>query len=49
MKKEEEKVEYDLSKLSLQELILVYQQITEFMVFINESKIEIEEEKEDNE
>ena len=38
-----EKVEFDLSTLNLQELVEVYKNITEFLDFLNESKITIED------
>ena len=43
MKKEENKVNFDLSVLSLEELIEVYDNIEEFLKYLNESKIDIEE------
>lgn len=49
MKKDEEKVEFDLSKLSLQELVEVYQNIKEFIAFLDGSRIEMEEVGEDDE
>ena len=45
--KEENKVNFDLSTLSLDELIKVYENITEFLEFLEDSKI-IEEEKVEN-
>ena len=42
MKKENSKVDFDLSVLSLEELVKVYQNITEFLHFLDESKIKIE-------
>lgn len=45
--KREEKVDFDLSALTLKELIEVYQNITDFSQFLVESKIELEEENED--
>lgn len=44
MKKEENKVNFDLSTLSLSELIKVYEDITNFLEFLDEKKI-IHEEK----
>ena len=38
-----EKVEFDLSTLSLQELVEVYENITDFIDFLKESKITLEE------
>lgn len=49
MKNEEEKVGFDLSTLTLQELIEVYQDITDFLQFLNESKIDLEEKENNNE
>lgn len=49
MKNEEEKVGFDLSTLTLQELIEVYQDITDFLQFLNETKIDLEEKENDNE
>ena len=43
MKKEENKVDFDLSTLSLQELIELYGNITEFLKFLEEHKIILEE------
>ena len=48
MKKEEEKVGFDLSTLSLEELIQVYQDINDFIGFLQENKIVIEEEVEED-
>ena len=45
-KNEEEKVGFDLSTLSLQELINVYKNITDFMQYLDDNKIIVEEEKE---
>ena len=47
MKKKEEKVGFDLSNLSLQELIDVYNNIEEFMQYLEENKIEVDDEKDD--
>lgn len=44
----DETVNFDLSTLSLEELIEVYQNITEFIQFLNESKL-VEEEKVEDE
>lgn len=48
MKKEENKVDFDLSALTLNELIQVYENITDFLQFLNENKV-VEEKKVDNE
>lgn len=42
---QEKKVDFDLSVLSYKELIEVYSQITDFMQFLQESKVVIEEGK----
>lgn len=47
MAKKEEKVDFDLSVLSLNELIEAYNNIEEFLSFLNDSKIEIDEKEED--
>ena len=47
MAKKEEKVDFDLSVLSLNELIEAYNNIEEFPNFLNDSKIEIDEKEED--
>ena len=38
-----ETVEFDLSTLNLQELVEVYKDITEFLDFLQESKITLED------
>ena len=38
-----EKVEFDLSTLNLQELVEVYENITEFLEFLKENKITLED------
>ena len=40
---EDETVEFDLSTLNLQELVEVYRNITEFIDFLQENKIILEE------
>lgn len=47
MKKEEERVNFDLSALKLSELIKVYEDINNFLEFLNEKKI-VKEEKVEN-
>lgn len=47
MKKEENKVNFDLSTLKLSELIQVYGEITNFLEFLDETKIAQEEKAED--
>ncbi len=49
MTKENSKVDFDLSTLSLEELIEVYENINNFLDYLDESKIEIEEKGEANE
>ena len=44
MKNKEKTVDFDLSLLSLQELITVYQKVAEFLDFLESKKI-VEEEK----
>ena len=40
---DDEKVEFDLSTLNLEELVEVYKNITEFIDFLQENKITLEE------
>ena len=47
MKKEENKVDFDLSVLKLEELIKVYEKIDNFIKFLNDKKIVIEEKVKD--
>ncbi|MGE5456030.1 MAG: hypothetical protein ACM3O4_02890 [Ignavibacteriales bacterium] len=47
MNKEETKVNFDLSNLNLNELIKVYQDIVEFIQFLEEKKIVVEEKVEE--
>ncbi|HHU55001.1 MAG TPA: hypothetical protein GXZ63_04205 [Mollicutes bacterium] len=47
MKEEENKVNFDLSTLNLDELIKVYENITDFLEFLEETKIEQEEKVEE--
>lgn len=47
MKKEEKKVDFDLSVLKLEELIKVYGDIDNFIKFLNDKKIIIEEKVKD--
>lgn len=49
MKKEDNKVDFDLSKLTLQELVKVYENITEFLQFLDDTKIVQEEVEEEDE
>lgn len=43
MKKEENKVDFDLSVLSLEELIKVYENVDNFLKYLKDKKIIIEE------
>ena len=43
IKKQENKVDFDLSVLKLDELIKVYEEIENFIKFLNDKKIIIEE------
>lgn len=45
--REDNKVDFDLSTLSLEELIKVYESVDEFIEYLNDSKLEIEEKSED--
>lgn len=47
MAKKEEKVNFDLSVLDLHELIDVYNNIDEFLSFLKENKIELNDKEED--
>mgnify|MGYP006897808944 CR=1 FL=1 len=47
MAKKEEKVNFDLSMLDLHELIDAYNNIDEFLTFLNDSKIELDDKEED--
>ena len=47
MNKEETKVNFDLSTLSLKELITVYEDIVNFIQFLDEKKIVVEEKVEE--
>ena len=42
---DDQKVEFDLSTLNLQELVEVYENITEFLEFLKENKKTIEEQE----
>lgn len=44
---QENKIDFDLSKLSLKELIEVYKDMSDFIQFLNESKIEMEADKDE--
>lgn len=43
MTKENNKVDFDLSALTLEELIEVYEKIENFLEYLDESRVEIEE------
>lgn len=43
MKKQENKVDFDLSVLNLDELIKVYEKVENFIKYLNDKKIVIEE------
>lgn len=47
MKKQENKVDFDLSILKLEELIKVYDDIENFIKYLNDKKIIIEEKAKD--
>ncbi|HHT38283.1 MAG TPA: hypothetical protein GXZ95_02570 [Mollicutes bacterium] len=47
MKKDDKKVNFDLSTLTLSELIEVYEDITDFLKFLDEKKIVVEEKVEE--
>ena len=49
MEKNDNKVDFDLSTLSLQELIKVYEDMNEFMEFLESSKIEEEKVEDEDE
>lgn len=48
MKKENEKVNFDLSVLDLKELVKLYEDITEFIKTLDDKKIAIEKVKDEN-
>lgn len=48
MKNNEKTVDFDLSLLSLQELITVYQKVSEFLEYLEDKKIKAEEKDKDN-
>ena len=48
MKKEENKVDFDLSVLKLEELIKVNDNIENFIKYLNDKKIVIEEKEKEN-
>ncbi len=47
MTKDENKVNFDMSTLSLEELIKVYEEITDFLKFLEEKKVVVEEKAEE--
>ena len=48
MKSNEKTVDFDLSLLSLQELITVYQKVSEFLEYLEDKKIKEKEEGKEN-
>lgn len=48
MVKKEKKVEFDLSALSLKELIEVYQAVEDFLQYLEERKLKLKEMEKDN-
>ena len=48
MKKIEKKVEFDLSVLNLRELINVYENITDFLQYLEENKIKLLDKEQEN-
>ena len=48
MKKEENKVDFDLSVLSFEELIKVYDDVNNFIKYLDNKKIIIEEKEKEN-
>ncbi len=48
MKSNEKTVDFDLSLLSLQELITVYQKVSEFLEYLEDKKIKENEEGKEN-
>lgn len=49
MKKENEKVNFDLSVLNLKELVTVYEEITDFIKLLEDKKIVTEKVEDENE
>ena len=48
MKREDNKFDFDLSALTLEELITVYNDVDDFIIFLESKKVEVEK-KEENE
>ncbi len=48
MKREDNKLDFDLSALTLEELITVYSDVDDFISFLESKKVEVEK-KEENE
>ena len=48
MKKEEKKVDFNLSVLKLDELVKVYSEVNNFIKYLNDKKIVIEEKVKDS-
>ena len=49
MKKSDKKVEFDMSLLSLSDLVKLYEEINEFISYLEEKKIVLEEESKEDE
>lgn len=49
MKKSDKKIDFDMSLLSLADLIKLYEEINEFILFLEEKKIILEEENKEGE
>ncbi len=49
MKNAEKKIDFDLSKLTLKQLIEVYENIDEFLGYLNDNRIIIEDKENENE
>ena len=47
MKREENKFDFDLSILTLEELITVYNDVDDFISFLDSKKVEVEKKDED--
>ncbi len=47
MKREENKFDFDLSVLTLEELITVYNDVDDFISFLDSKKVEVEKKDED--
>ena len=47
MKREDNKFDFDLSELTLEELITVYNDVDDFISFLESKKVEVEKKDED--